>query len=46
MMVVIVLMVMLMSLGRLRGVRYFLRRRGGRGSERHRRQLQQGRNGE
>jgi hypothetical protein len=45
MMVVIVLMV-LVGVNMLRGVRYFLRRRCGGGSERHGRQLQQGRNGE
>ena len=44
--VLIVMMVlMLVSLGMLRGVRYFLLRRSAASSERHRRQLEQGRNG-
>jgi hypothetical protein len=38
-------LVVLVSLGMLRGVRYFLLRRSAGGSERHRRQLQQGRHG-
>jgi hypothetical protein len=44
-MMVVIVLVVLVSLGMLRGARYFLLRRSAGGSERHRRQLQQGRNG-
>lgn len=42
---IVIVLVVLVSLGVLRGVGYFLLRRSAGGSERHRRQLQQGRHG-